>query len=183
MLDSNAIAVKGALQRGRASLERARVGSERGAALSRSTGEERELAQRFARAFTEDDIQGVVELLADDAWLAMPPAPHEYRGPEAIAAFLKASAGWRAGRRLRLVPTWANGQPAFGCYLAHQGDPTLHPTGIIVLTLSGDRISVISRFLDDGLCRIFGLADALAQRPQVGPDQGSDTAQVEGQSS
>lgn len=53
---------------------------------------ERALARRFAEALTTDDIDGVIALLTDDAWLAMPPAPHEYHGPAAIASFLRASA-------------------------------------------------------------------------------------------
>lgn len=69
------------------------------------------------QAFTADDIDGVVDLLTDDAWLAMPPAPHTYQGPQAIAGFLRASADWRDGRHIRLVPVGANMQPAFGCYL------------------------------------------------------------------
>jgi RNA polymerase sigma-70 factor (ECF subfamily) len=122
---------------------------------------ERDLARRFAQAFTADDIHAVVDLLTDDAWLAMPPAPHEYHGSKAIAAFLHASADWRAERRLRLVPTGANTQPAFGCYLDGSDGPRAHRTGVLVLTVSNDRISAITRFLDGDLPRLFGLADAL----------------------
>ncbi|MHB8325216.1 MAG: RNA polymerase subunit sigma-70, partial [Candidatus Dormibacteria bacterium] len=68
---------------------------------------------------------------------------------------------WRGGRHLRLVPTRANTQPAFGCYLADPDRPAAMPTGILVLTLSGDRISTITRFLDDALPRRFGLPDVL----------------------
>jgi RNA polymerase sigma-70 factor (ECF subfamily) len=121
--------------------------------------QERDLTRRFADAFTADDIDGVIALLTDDAWLAMPPAPHEYQGPVAIAAFLHASATWRRHRQLRLVPTRANTQPAFGCYLTEAEKQTAHPTGLLVLTLSGDRISAITRFLDNDLPRRFGLHD------------------------
>ena len=58
----------------------------------------------------------VVALLADDAWVTMPPYPFEYQGREAIARFLEDRARLRGGP-LRAVPTRANGQPAFGCYL------------------------------------------------------------------
>ncbi|WP_404804810.1 sigma factor [Microbispora sitophila] len=84
-----------------------------------------------------------------DAWLSMPPAPHEYHGVVAIASFLRASAEWRAGRRLELGPTRANGQPAFTCSLDGE------PTGVIVLTLSGDRVRGITRFLDGRLQEHF----------------------------
>jgi hypothetical protein len=60
----------------------------------------------------------VIALLTDDAWLSMPPAPHEYHGTGAIESFLRASFGYRGERRVYLVPTQANGQPALGSYLA-----------------------------------------------------------------
>jgi len=68
-------------------------------------------------AFAGNDIDGVVALLTDDAWFTMPPITLEFQGPEAIAGFLRDISGWRGARHYRLVPTRANGQPAFGCYL------------------------------------------------------------------
>ncbi|HEX3815843.1 MAG TPA: RNA polymerase subunit sigma-70, partial [Mycobacteriales bacterium] len=153
MLDTSPTAIKGALQRARASLDRA----DRDAVPRAAERPERELAQRFARAFAADDIPGVIELLTDDAWLAMPPAPHEYHGPAAIAEFLRASADSRAGQRLRLVPTRANAQPSFGCYFLDPDRLTVTATGLIVLTTVADGISVITRFLDGDLTEIFGL--------------------------
>ena len=169
MLETTATAVKGALQRARASLDRpdqSRTSASR-AARGRGSAQERELARRFMQAFTADDIDGVVDLLTDDAWLAMPPAPHAYQGPQAIAGFLRASADWRDGRRIRLVPVGANMQPAFGCYLAASPGQNESPTGILVLTLSDGGISAITRFLDADLPRLFGLDDALERRPTV----------------
>jgi RNA polymerase sigma-70 factor (ECF subfamily) len=160
MLEITDTAAKGALQRARATLDRHRQtvhdkpvpGSVR----------ERDLSQRFAEALTGDDIDGVVALLTDRAWLAMPPAPHEYHGAAAIAAFLGASAAWRGARRLRVVPTRANGQPAFGCYITRPDEETADAAGIIVLTLSGDRIGGMTRFLDADLHRCFGLPETLS---------------------
>ena len=80
-------------------------------------------------------MHGVVELLTADALLTMPPTPLEYEGPAAIAAFLSTVP---AGGRLdlfRLVPTRANGQPAFGCYLRDAHAPVAHAYGLMVLTL------------------------------------------------
>ena len=161
MLDTSPTAVKGVLQRARASLGQHGVQPDHPAPVPGSP-QERDLARRFAQAFTEDDIDGVVALLTDDAWLAMPPAPHEYLGPAAVAAFLRASASWRGRRHFRLVPCRANTQPAFGCYLPGPDQAPARATGILVLTLSGNRISGITRFLDEELPRMFGLADALA---------------------
>lgn len=154
MMDTTTTAIKGALQRARAAA--GKPPPSRGDSAS-----EREIARRFAAAFTTHDIDGIVELLTDDAWLAMPPAPHEYLGPAAVAAFLRVSAEWRADRATVLVPTLANGQPAFGCYLTDPGETTALATGVLVLTVSGGRISGITRFLDPDLPRRFGLAEKI----------------------
>lgn len=160
MLDTTSTAVKGALQRARASLDQ-QLDTDAAGVPYRGLPDEQDLARRFADAFTRDDIDGVVALLSDDAWLAMPPAAHEYHSPEGIAGFWRASRRWRAGRRLRLVPTRANTQPAFGCYLAEGDRSSAFPMGMIVLTMSGNRIGRITRFLDHTLPARFGLGSAL----------------------
>jgi hypothetical protein len=103
----------------------------------------------------------VVALLTDDAWLSMPPAPHEYRGHAAIADFLRASFGYRGNKVVRLLPTAANGQPAFGGYLAASPDSVATPGGLFVLTVAGDRLSAVTRFHLDELYPRFGLPDHL----------------------
>ncbi len=159
VLDTSATAVKGALQRARASLDQPDSASAGRSGTSRDSAKEADLARRFAQAFTAGDIDGVVELLTDDAWLTMPPAPHEYLGPEAIADFLRTSERWRAQRRIQLVPTFANTQPAFGYYLTDPDGVIAASSGLFVLTMSVDRISAITRFLVDDLPRLFGLDD------------------------
>jgi RNA polymerase sigma-70 factor (ECF subfamily) len=154
MLGTTETAIKGALQRARAAIERHRDGRP---APAPGSPEERELSRRFADAFTSGDVDGVVGLLTDDAWLAMPPAPHEYHGTAAIAAFFHASFGWRRPRRVRLVATRANTQPAFASYLAEPGASTDRPVELVVLTLADDRIRAVTRFLDGDLPRHFGL--------------------------
>jgi RNA polymerase sigma-70 factor (ECF subfamily) len=151
MLDTTETAVKGALQRARAALSTGRPARD---AVAAGSPRERELSRRFAAAFVARDIDGLLGLLTDDAWLAMPPAPHEYHGRAAIAGFLEVSGGWRGGRRLVLVPTRANRQPAFGCYL---GDDAGDPAGIMVLTVAGGGIAGMTRFLDNRLFAAFGL--------------------------
>lgn len=87
----------------------------------------------------------------------MPPEPLEYQGHTPIAAFLRDRCSRRVGRGVRLVPIRANTQPAFGCYLRDQQAPVARPHGLIVLTIAGDRISAITRFLDNSAYRHFGL--------------------------
>jgi RNA polymerase sigma-70 factor (TIGR02960 family) len=161
MLDTSEIAIKGALQRARAALDRRRAGTDAELTPLPGSAQERETTRRFADAFVADDIDGVVALLTDDAWLAMPPASHEYQGAAAIAGFLRASATWRSGRRFRLVPTRANTQPSYGCYLTDADTRIAHPAGLIVLTLNGDRIGAITRFLVNDLFRRFRLPEEL----------------------
>jgi RNA polymerase sigma-70 factor (ECF subfamily) len=90
----------------------------------------------------------------------MPPEPYQYQGPAAIAAFLRHRAALR-GAPLRLVPTRANTQPAFGCYLPCAHTPLARPYGMIVLTLRGDQISAITWFSDSSVFPCFGLPRAL----------------------
>lgn len=156
MLGVTPTAAKGLRQRARAGLERQDPRAKASTAASGSA-EEQDLARRFADAYGTDDVEAVVRLLTDDAWLAMPPAPHEYHGALAIADFLRASAAGRGGTRLGLVPTRANGQPAFTCFLGSPGDPTATPSGVVVLGIDGARIRSVTRFLEPALVAIFAV--------------------------
>ena len=152
LLDATPMALKGLLQRAR----KAHVPAADRHRPNGGRGSESELgvARRFATAFTAGDVGTIVAMLTDDAWLAMPPAPHEYLGPGAIGTFLRISNDWRGSRPLTLAPTRANGQPAWSCVLTAP-DIESAPGSIIVLTLRGDRISRITRFLDDALLPRF----------------------------
>jgi RNA polymerase sigma-70 factor (ECF subfamily) len=90
----------------------------------------------------------------------MPPEPFEYQGHAAIAAFLRDRASL-ATRHYRLVPTRANSQPAFGCYVRDAQAPIARAHGVMVLTLEGSRISMMTRFLDNGVLPHFGLPRTL----------------------
>jgi RNA polymerase sigma-70 factor (TIGR02960 family) len=158
MLGTTETAVKGALQRARAALD-ARRDTSRPPAPAPGSTEERRLIRRVAEAFTAADIERLVALLMDDAWLSMPPAPHEYHGIPAITEFFRSSMRILDTRRLILVPTRANTQPAFGAYLAESGMTGAGPAGLIVLTLTGDRIGAITRFHTNSLMPRFGLPE------------------------
>jgi RNA polymerase sigma-70 factor (ECF subfamily) len=148
MLDTTPTAIKGILQRARGAIERHRDPAGEAPPAPGST-QERQMVNRFAEAFTGGDIDTLVSLLTDEAWLAMPPAPHEYHGTAAIASFLKTSAAWRVsqGLQIRLCPTRMNGQPAFASQLV--GDGFERPGGLMVLTLTGDRLRGMTMFLHD----------------------------------
>jgi RNA polymerase sigma-70 factor (TIGR02960 family) len=163
MLESSEDAVKSALKRARETMERVRP-PDRERAPEPDSADERELVRRFADAWVSDDIDAIVTLLTDDALMSMPPSPLEYEGRAAISGFLREVARWRGGRRYRLVPTRANTQPAFGCYRSDEHTPIAHSTGLIVLTLQGDRIAAITNFIDSGVLPRFGLPRTLSSR-------------------
>ena len=161
MLESSVDSVKAALKRARATLEQRLPATDRDRAPLANSPGERELVRRFADAFEADDINGVVALLTEDAWLTMPPSTLEYQGRLVIAEFLRENAGWRRGQRYRLVPTRANAQPAFATYRTDPHAPIAHATGLFVLTLEGERIAAMTQFLNPSILSRFGLPRTL----------------------
>jgi RNA polymerase sigma-70 factor (TIGR02960 family) len=160
MLETSQAAVKAALQRARAKVDNERSVGDREGAPAPGSRRERELVGLFAGAVERGDVDAVVSLLTDDAWVRMPPQPYEYQGHTAVAAFLRDRA-IRRGAPLRLVPTRANGQPAFGCYLPDAHAAIARAYGLMVLTLQGGRISAITWFADLGVFPHFGLPRTL----------------------
>jgi RNA polymerase sigma-70 factor (TIGR02960 family) len=160
MLDTGVASVKGALQRARAGLEARLPAADRERAPGPNSTRERQLVGRFADAVESGDIDEIVALLTDDALLTMPPQPLEYQGHEAIGAFLRHREELR-GAPLRVVPTRANTQPAFGCYLPDPQAAIARPYGLIVLTLAGDAVAAITWFADTGVFPHFGLPRTL----------------------
>ncbi|MEN3361977.1 MAG: hypothetical protein V7637_5959, partial [Mycobacteriales bacterium] len=160
MLDSTEQSVTSALKRARATLARELpppAGHE--PPPPPMSAAEQELAARLTRAFETSDVDGLIALLTEDVWLRMPPVPMEYQGRELTGRFF-ATRAFRQGRRYRLVPTRANGQPAFGIYLRDPRAGIAHANGLLVVTLAGDRISVLTRF-DNSVLPHFGLPRTL----------------------
>jgi RNA polymerase sigma-70 factor (TIGR02960 family) len=156
MLETSAASVNSLLRRARAAFESRLPATGRERAPLPNSKLEREIVGRFAETVENGDIDGMVALLTDDAWVTMPPLPHAYQGHNTITAFLRGSAE-RRGAPLRLVPTRANTQPAFGCYLAMPGTDVARAYALFVLTLEGDRISAITWFADSSVFPQFGL--------------------------
>jgi RNA polymerase sigma-70 factor (TIGR02960 family) len=162
ILEATEESVTSALKRARATLQRrlSPSGTQEPPPPPNSAVEQ-ELIRRLTHAFETSDVAGVVALLADDVWLTMPPIPLEYQGRE-LAARFHAAVTFRAGRVVRLVPTRANVQPAFGLYVRDLHTGVFRATGLLVLTLAGDRISVMTCF-DKSVLPRFGL-------PRILPD-------------
>jgi RNA polymerase sigma-70 factor (TIGR02960 family) len=163
MLDTGEASVKGALQRARASVAGRLPTADRERAPRPASAAERRLVGRFADAAESGDVDAMLALLTDDARLTMPPLPLEYQGRNAIGGFLRHREQLR-GVPLRVVPTRANSQPAFGCYLPDPHAAIARAYALFVLTLEGDAIGAITWFADTGLFRHFGLPRTLPNR-------------------
>ncbi|MFC1401875.1 MULTISPECIES: RNA polymerase subunit sigma-70 [Streptacidiphilus] len=175
MLDTTQEAVSSALKRARATVDNhlAGSGSPDGAGSSGSgTGSRRpapqpdsaaehRLVARFTDALERADLDAMIELLVTDVRLSMPPAMLEYRGIES-AQHVLAAAAFRPGRSYRVVPTRANGQPAFGLYLADPHADVHRAYCFLVITTTGDRIAAITSFSTDVMTR-FGLPRTLPE--------------------
>lgn len=160
ILDTSSASVNSLLRRARAAFETRLPATRRERAPLPDSKRQREILGRLADAFETGEIDGVVSLLTDDAWLTMPPEPYEYQGARAIAAFLN-NRGVRRGAPLRLVPARANGQPAFGCYFPVTQTEIARPYGLLVVTLNDDRISAMTWFADSSIFPLFGLPRTL----------------------
>jgi RNA polymerase sigma-70 factor (ECF subfamily) len=163
MLDTSDASVNSLLLRARAAFESRLPAAERERAPLPNSRLEREIVGRFAEAVENGDIDAVVALLTDDAWLTMPPLPHVYQGHDAIGAFLRGAEA-RRGTPLRLVATRANTQPAFGCYLPLPETDVANAFSLFVLTLEGDQISAVTWFAGSGVFPQFGLGQVLRGR-------------------
>jgi RNA polymerase sigma-70 factor (ECF subfamily) len=105
-------------------------------------------------------VAALVELFTDDVFLSMPPMPLEYQGRDVAGQFFERLLA--PGRRYRLVPTRANGAPAFGAYVRGP-DGELHATGLFAVTVTDCHIVAMTRF-ENTVLGWFGLPQALPEK-------------------
>jgi RNA polymerase sigma-70 factor (ECF subfamily) len=151
LLETSVASVNSALQRARATLAAADV-----EALSEPDDEEqRALLARYVDAFERYDMDSLTSLLHQDATWNMPPYELWLRSHLDIRKWcLGPGIGCRGSR---LVPTVANGSPAFGQYKPAPGGGR-EPWSLQVLEISDGRIAGITFFLDTPrLFPLFGL--------------------------
>ncbi len=151
LLDTSVASVNSALQRARATLTASDV---RAGSSPAVTADQAELLSRYVDAFERYDIPMLITLLREDAIQSMPPYAMWLRGRDEIGQWLLgAGIGCRGSR---LIPIEANGCAGFGQYrIDPHGGHT--PWAIVVLEISGDRISGYHNFLDTDLFGAFGL--------------------------
>ena len=165
MLGTTQEAVTSALKRARATVDNhladsSSTGSRR-PARQPDTAAEHRLVARLADAMERADLDALIELLVTDVRFSMPPAMLEYRGIETAERFL-AAVVFRPGRAYRVVPTRANGQPAFGLYLADPHASVYRAYSLLVITTAGDHITAITGFSTNVMTR-FGLPRTLPE--------------------
>jgi len=162
--------VNSALHRARTTLSQRYPRGEMEDSMMSSTDERTQwLLDHFVQAWERADVDGLVALLKADAAFAMPPSPSWSQGHEAIgifsAATIFADDGMFPGKALnrwRLLPTRANGSPAFAIYQRDEKNE-YQAFGMIALTLDGDKLSQIISFIDPSLPPRFGFPAKLGK--------------------
>jgi RNA polymerase sigma-70 factor (ECF subfamily) len=157
LLETSVASVNSALQRARSTLAATNAGS---AAPEPLDAEREALLRRYVDAFERYDMDALTALLREDANWNMPPFDLWLQTHADIRAFcLGTGIGCRGSR---LIPTVANGSPAFGQYKPDPVNGGLAPWSVQVLEISGDRIGGITFFLDtERFFPLFGLPDHL----------------------
>lgn len=169
LLEISVSAVKSALHRARATIEKNYPNSKREIAPGDLTDTATNaLLARYLQAWETDDVDGFVALLKEDAMLSMPPVSSWYQGREAIRAFSLAILFPSGVRNLwRLLPTRANGQPAFVVYRADEATRSYRAFALQVITLDGLRlprqVTEVTAFLSPELATSFGFPLQLPQ--------------------
>jgi len=157
LLGVSTAAVNSVLQRARDHLRRAAPAPDE--IREPAEPELRRLLDRYASAFETADVSALTRLLRADAVLEMPPLPGWLAGRERIGRFLALRVFGRPGD-FAMVPTSANGQPAFAAYLrAHDGVHRAH--AVQVLTVSASGIARVVSFNQPELLATFGMAQTL----------------------
>lgn len=157
LLGTSTAAVNSSLQRARAQLSRTCPAED--SVAEPATPRQRALLAQWTNAFEAKDVPELVELFSSDAVWEMPPHVTWYRGQHAIGRLIAERCPAGPGD-LRLVPTRANGQPAFGVYM-RGADGRFHPFHLQVLAMAGQRVRHVVAFFDVALFATFGLPEVL----------------------
>jgi RNA polymerase sigma-70 factor (ECF subfamily) len=165
-LEMSIAAVNSALQRARATLATRDVGSSDDTSLS---ADEQALVDRYVHAFERYDVDALAALMHEDATMAMPPFSLWLQGRASFSGWLLGRGA--ACRGSRLVPTAANGLPAFAQYKP-AGDGRYLPWALVVLEVRRGAVAAQTFFLDTAtLFPRFGLpmelVDAGARTPEA----------------
>jgi RNA polymerase sigma-70 factor (ECF subfamily) len=149
--------VNSALQRARATLEQVDASPETVA------GEpDRELLERYVKAFEDYDLDALTQLIHEDATQSMPPFDLWLSGRDDIFTWWFGPGIGCKGSKVIPAAASANGSPAYGQYKPSESGSGYEPWALQVLELSGSRIVELTFFLDtETLFPLFGLPPRL----------------------
>ena len=152
LLGVSTASINSALQRARETLAK-RYPHGRPTETTGPNPEQQKLLSRYLKAWERLDVDNFVAVLKQDATYTMPPLPQWYAGREAIRTFFEWA--WKSYDGYRMVPTAANGQPAFAAYARHRADAPWDAHSIQVLTLEDSMISTLTLFVKPDSPRLF----------------------------
>ena len=159
-LDLSVAAANSALQRARATVQQHSADP-----LSDAAGEpteaERALLQAFIDAHEHGDIEGSLALMREDIRVTMPPHPYLYEGRAALLPLMERAFAGEPFGDWRLVPAWANRQPAAVSYSRRPGDSEFRVFKVDVLRVQDGLVREITTF-DARLHAAFGVPEILA---------------------
>ncbi|RYU10167.1 sigma-70 family RNA polymerase sigma factor [Nocardioides iriomotensis] len=158
-LETSTAAVNSALQRAHAQMEKVQASGVDRDTVAEPTAEQKAMLERYVQAFWDKDIDAIVSMLTQDAIWEMPPFAGWYQGAANIGRLIDTQCPGGV-HDMRMVPTLANGQVAYGLYMRHEDGGYL-PFHLQVLTLDGDRVTHVGAFFGDDVFRTFGLPDSL----------------------
>jgi len=161
-LDTTVAAVNSALQRARAHVEKLAPADEASSQLDADDPEVKAKLERYVAAFEAYDIETIVEMLTTDAIWDMPPFTGWYQGNEEIGKLIATQCPATKAGDMRMVPTVANGQPAFGLYM-RSADGRMLPFQLQQLTIGPNGVERVTAYFDLRLFETFGLP------PEVSP--------------
>src|SRR5215470_9863277 len=152
-------AVNSGLQRARRALQERHLLSEKEA--PRLTPHLQSLLDRYVTFWEQADIPALVGLLREDAWFTMPPLPLWFQGRATIATWL-ATTIFLPGRSFQLLPTRANGSPAFALYRRQAEEEVYQLFALLVLDVEDERIASVVGFLEVSSLSRFALPSTMA---------------------
>jgi len=156
-LESTTASVNSALQRAHATLEKANLSAD---TVGEPTPEQQEMLDRYVQAFWDKDIAAIVSMLTHDAIWEMPPFTGWYQGAQTIGVLIDTQC---PGQRhdMVMLPTRANGQPAFGLYM-RTPDGSFEPFQLQVLTIGPGGVEHVGAFFGEDVFATFALPATLS---------------------
>ena len=154
LLGTSDASVNSALQRARSTLAERNL-TDSDPVMPMDAGQQ-ELLERYVDAFERYDMDSLTSLIHEDATQSMPPFEMWLRGRDQILTFWQTQGAECAGSRL--VPTVANGKPAFGQYRRSATGDGHDPWALQILDIVDGELVELSFFLDTAtLFPLFGL--------------------------